>query len=109
MPDYAQPSLLAGAKSPEKLRVMILVGTLDIDLRTVDTVVLKVERPLADPQSWLTTIESVTRDAIRAVHTFDADGFETREPGRYRVTPILTLKNGAGVRRAKPFYLPVEA
>ena len=105
---YAQPTLLAGAKSPEKLRLTIVAGQIGIDLRTVSTVTLLVKRA-DEQQTWLTSIVQQQRDRLIVQHVFDVDGFETRMPGRYQVQPVLTLQAGAGVRRACPFILPVIA
>jgi len=98
-----EPSVYVGARSPEALRVSICSGTSGLDMTTVQSVVFQICRG----RDWSAVIDSATRSKLVAVHTFDANGQETRTPATLRVFAILNLAGG-GVRRAGPFNFTIK-
>lgn len=99
----SDPSVYVGARAPESLRVSICSGTSGLDL----TSVVSVDFEICHGRSWSALIESATRSKLVAVHTFDANGNETRTPTTHRVFAILNL-SGGGVRRAGPFNFTIK-
>jgi hypothetical protein len=104
---FARPSIFAGARAPERLVAIVTPGERVVDLTTVTAVRFRVRgATIGDDQVWTTTIVQQRGDRIRVEHIFDADGAETRNPGRYRIIPELILPDG--VLRAEAFYLGVK-
>lgn len=101
------PTIYAGARSPEALLVTIRRGDLPLDMKTVTAVVLRVRTATGSTTDWATTVvaSKTTSDTLVVKHVFDAAGQETARAGRYRVFPILTIPDG--VRRANPFHLAI--
>lgn len=117
---FAQPSIFAGARSPEAINCTINAGSSGLDLTEVTSVRFRVRCGGTDigDRIWDTTILVQRSDRLIVRHVFDTDGVEVRIPGRYLVIPELVYHQEPadpgddpipdGIRRAKPFYFGVK-
>ncbi len=97
-------NVIAGAKSPEALRVTIGPGSSGLDLSTVSSVSLTVEGD-GKTREWTTAIESQSASELIVAHTFEKR--DVPDPVTLKVRPILTL-NDSTERRCARFTLYVN-
>jgi hypothetical protein len=101
--------VLAGARSPEQIRLTITNVGGDpepLDFTTVTAIALLITRPDGSRVTWSTATESQTDTELVLVHVFDADGLEVDRAGAYGVAVDMTVP--AGIRRTGPGVLHVQ-
>jgi hypothetical protein len=101
----ASISIYAGALAPESLTVRVhrkAGSTFDATTGTACHFIVRAEN--GDEVVWPAIIAAAAMDVATMVHTFDALGLETAQPGRYRLYPHLDLPGG-GVARGVPLNL----
>lgn len=92
--------VIVGIASPHALLVTIEADDSALDLTTVTSVTLNVQRSDSSTVVWATTIQSVTSPSapggsqIVVSHVYAADGSDCPVIGQYQIQPSLVMSSG---------------
>lgn len=87
-------SLFVGDVAPEIVQMSITSGASGLDLTTVSSVTIKVQKPNGSTLSWATTLSNQTSTTLTATYTLAAGTSDIDVSGMWRFYAVLTVPGG---------------
>lgn len=91
--------VFVGVEAPESLNLS--VKSLEVDLRNVESVTVRVKHPDESFTDWNATISFQNKEALRAKHIYTPGGEDIPSQGRY-VSVVMLHMTGGGVMPCQP-------